>query len=99
MGGHCQLSNQQVFTVIKGLPEDHSQVRVQANLHFIDDWQGESASIKIDGSPVWMRSVTSSKNSMNICGGDANEAAFNVPVLADTKHEGAEVKISFQTNI
>lgn len=30
-------------------------MRVQARVHFIDDWQGESVWLKLDGQTVWIK--------------------------------------------
>ncbi len=46
-----------------------------------------------------MKSVMSSGSSVNICGGSYSEAAYNVPVVADTPHTSDSVVVSFQTNI
>jgi hypothetical protein len=79
---------------LSGLPI-HNKIKVKANLHFIDNWSGEIAYLKIDSSVVWLKSVSSSPSSIDFCGGNYKEAAFNVPIVAETLHEESSVVISF----
>ena len=72
---------------------------VLANIHFIDDWQGEYAYVKVDGEVIWQKSVTANPSSVNICGGDFKEAAFNVAVMADTYHSDDDLKLEFATSL
>jgi hypothetical protein len=98
LGGHCLLSNQIVKKTYNDLPK-HTRVLVTANVHFIDDWQGETAYVKIDDKVAWMKSVRSGPTSINICGGSYGEAAFNVPVIAEIAHDDFSLNLSFETNI
>ena len=69
LGGHCLLSNQNVFKVFTNLPE-HSKILVTANVHFIDNWDGETCWLKLDDSTIlWEKSVTAipGLNYVNSC--------------------------------
>ncbi len=70
-----------------------------ATLHFIDNWTGETAKVMLDGNVKWLRSISSSEHSIDVCGGSFKEAAFNVPVILETPHSGDFMKIAFKTNI
>lgn len=94
MGGHCLLSNEEVYKVFENLPK-HSRILITAQFHFLDNWQGESAFVKIDNQIVWMKTVAASPYSVDLCGGGYKEAAFNVPVIVETSHSDSTVKVSF----
>lgn len=77
LGGHCILSNDEVIKHYAGLPE-HKTLRINANIHFFDLWEGENVYLKIDGKIVWFKSAKSSKSqhAINICGGEKNDPKF-----------------------
>lgn len=78
----------------------HNYIKIIATLHFIDKWEGESAVVTLNGSPKWLRSVKASDHGgINICGGDHDESAFNVPVYIETPHKEESIKIGFRTSI
>eukprot|EP00347_Sterkiella_histriomuscorum_P019078 403343040 len=99
-GGHCLLSNQEVYKTFHNLPKSHSRILITATLHFIDNWQGEAALVSIDDQVAWMKTVKASEYGVDLCGNNSfKEAAFNVPVIIDTNHAGDKVKVTFKTNI
>ncbi|CDW73184.1 UNKNOWN [Stylonychia lemnae] len=98
LGGHCLLSNQEVSKEYRDLPK-HSKLLVMASLHFLDNWKGETATVAIDNQVSWMKSVRASENSVDLCGGNFKEAAFNVPVIIDTVHSLDTMKLTFKANL
>ena len=86
------------LTIAGPLPQ-HSRVLVTAFLNFIDNWNGETASISIDGEVKWMKSVTAQPNSVSMCGvPDYKEAAFNVPVLFEATPSSDSLVLTFSTS-
>jgi len=73
-------------TVIKGLVKDlpaYSQIRIVATGHFVDDWQGETAYMKVNGNYVWTDSheLRTGAAGINVCGSDRFfETKFTVPI-------------------
>ena len=99
LGGHCLLGGgQEVYKILENLPT-HSRILVLAVIHQIDNWQGESAQCSIDNEVKWERVGVSMESAPNLCGGPYKEAAYNVPVIIDTMHNRASIKISFGTTI
>ncbi len=52
LGGHCNFGGEEVFKVFNNLPA-HNMIKITANFHFIDKWEGEEAFMSIDKVPVW----------------------------------------------
>ncbi|CAG9322267.1 unnamed protein product [Blepharisma stoltei] len=105
LGGYCQFSAGESWKEFKDLPE-HSQLRVKANYHMIDEWRGETAYLKIGSSDdmetVWTQSydVNSSKDPMNICGeDDVGEGKFSIAVDIKIDHSDSSVIISFGSTL
>jgi len=50
----------------------HTQVRVVATVHFVDDWQGETAYLKLGDHYVWTDSheLRNSARALNVCGSE-----------------------------
>jgi hypothetical protein len=44
----------------------------------LDSWEGETGYMKIDDEIVWSRKGESSAKGINFCGGEHNDAAFNM---------------------
>lgn len=51
LGSYAKMDTTKTFT----LPA-HTHVRVQARVHFIDNWQGESVYLKVGDNLVWTQS-------------------------------------------
>ena len=77
LGGHCILSTDEVSKTYEDLPE-HKTLKITANIHFFDNWEGENVYLKIDDQIVWFKSAKSSKSiaAINICGGDGADPRF-----------------------
>ena len=55
-----------------------SKVRVTANVHFIDEWDGESVQLKANNQLVWSFQATSGE--INVCGGAQPDGGYGIPV-------------------
>lgn len=77
LGGHCILSSDEITKHYENLPK-HNTIKLNANIHLFDNWEGESVYLKIDDEMVWFKSVKASKSehSFNICGGEASDPKF-----------------------
>jgi hypothetical protein len=99
LGGHCNLSFNEVTKVFKSLPP-HEKLKVNAAFHMLDSWDGEYAYMKIEDEKVWTkRGQYSPDKGIDICGGDHNDPAFNIPINVSIPHTGNEVKISFGSTL
>lgn len=52
LGGHCNFGGEEVSKNFTGLPK-HSMIRVTANFHFFDKWEGEEAFMLFNENIVW----------------------------------------------
>jgi len=98
LGGHCNFSFNEVSKVYKNLTK-HVNLRVNAAYHMFDSWEGETGYMKIDGEIVWTKQGTHSEKGVNICGGDYNDPAYNIPIDVTVPHDKAEVKVSFGSTL
>jgi len=99
LGGHCQLSNGPVRKRFTHLPS-HSQLRLTARYHFIDNWTGETGYASIDNNYVWTqthRILPSAVNvGMQLCGSDRYpETRMSSPIDVTAAHTADHVWISF----
>lgn len=78
LGGHCLLSTTEVKKTYNKLPV-HTQLRISGTVSFIDDWQGESLFISLDGNVVASQSYKwcekfdpgfCKDNNISVCGTD-----------------------------
>ena len=102
LGGPCKLANNTVEKTYKDLPE-HSQVRITANFHFFDDWNGEDAYMMINDFPVWSDSYSWCPGSMqwmclekaiNVCGNERADR-LSVPIDITIDHSDSSFKLGF----
>jgi hypothetical protein len=99
------LSLDETHKVIKAalhkLPK-HSQIRVVATAHFVDDWQGETAYLKINGNYVWTESheLRNGAKGLNICGSDRYmETKFSVPIDVTLPSVGENMNLEFGSSM
>jgi hypothetical protein len=99
LGGHCNFSFNEVTKIFKNLPP-HDKLKVSAAFHMLDSWDGEYAYMKIDDVKVWTkRGQHSPDHGINICGGEFNDPAFNIPIDVTVPHKTPEAKITFGTTL
>jgi len=100
--GSAKVPNLDSFSKhFENLPK-HSQVRIQATVHFIDDWQGETAYMKVNNHVVWTDShdQRASRGQFNVCGNKHYpESRFSVPLDITLPHTGSKLKISFGSTL
>ncbi len=80
----------------------HTHVRVQATAYFVDDWQGESAAIKLDGQFAWTQShdQRSSAGARNVCGNPRiPESNIGVPIDITVAHTASTLTLAALTTI
>lgn len=103
IGGYCKMGRGEIRKTFQNLPA-HSQLRVVANFHFIDNWIGETGYLKLDaneaGDPVivWsdQHAQTKSKNGISLCGqGSTPEGKFSVPVDVVISHRAGSAQLVF----
>lgn len=101
LGGYGKFSGGSVSKNLRQLPE-HSEIRVKANFHFIDGWQGEWAYAKVDHQTVWTDvydSQSTNSNALNICGGPTHEGKFAVPIDVALKHSSSSLALTFGSTL
>lgn len=100
LGGCEKFSAGETYKSFTGLPE-HAQVRIKANLYFIDQWGGETAYVKVDDNVVWTQSLDqqATKQGVNICCGSAPESMFGAPVDIVLPHSESFVKVTFGSTV
>lgn len=105
MGGYCELSSESTTKTFAALPP-HSQVRIVATYHFIDQWQGESAFLRseVSGSQaiVWTDrlSLDATATGYNICGSDRYpETQFSSLVDVTLQHTRDSLLVEFGSTL
>lgn len=79
----------------------HKELRLKANFHFIDSWEGDSAYAKIDHMYVWsdVFDAQATVKGFSICGTAAAETKFTVPIDVAVPHNGSSVAITFGSTL
>lgn len=106
MGGYCKFSSGETTKLYSNLPK-HSQIRIQANYHFIDAWNGETAYMKVgsdlnnDMNYYWTDKYTAFQNDggINVCGGKYPEGRFSSPIDVVINHSDDKFYLSFGSNL
>jgi len=80
----------------------HTQVRVQATGHFVDDWQGETAYFKVNDNVVWTDShdQRASRGQFSVCGSpNYPESRLTVPIDFSFHHKASKLKLAFGSTL
>jgi len=94
LGGHCNFGGEDVTKNFTDIPE-HSMIRITANFHFFDKWEGEEAFMYLNGSPVWSDSYKwcdkvfiwkCKKYAINACGAEFPDR-LAVPIDFSSKNK------------
>jgi hypothetical protein len=96
-----QQKTQPIAKIYTGLP-DHSHVRIVATAHFVDDWQGETAILKVNDQIVWTDSYDqrNGNSKFSMCGSDTYpEGRFAVPIDITLPFTGSELKLVFSSTV
>jgi len=98
IGGHCVEAaggGNALRKLYKGL-RAHSQIRISARFHFIDQWNGEAAYAMVDNQIVWLDTHrSSSSNLLNVCGGPLFGSRLGSVVEVVVPHTGENLELSF----
>lgn len=97
LGGHCNAGHGEIFKTFNSLPA-HTQIRVSARYHFLDDWRGETAFAKLDKNFLWTHTTPASPSAggINMCGNPAfPEHRFSTPIDVVLSHAEKDVTIAF----
>jgi len=90
-----------VSTTYMGLPK-HTHIRVTATVHFIDDWQGETAWMKLNEFTVWTEShdQKNTAGKFSICGSDLYpESRFSAPIDLTWPHTAKNLDLALGSNL
>ena len=106
LGGHCNLAGDEVHKVYTGL-KSHTMIRITANFHFFDMWEGENAYMKFNNNTVWTDTYKwcdkvmqwrCRKFGINACGADYPDR-MSVPIDFTANHNSEEFRIEFGANL
>eukprot|EP00939_MAST-03C_sp_MAST-3C-sp1_P004995 g4995.t1 len=101
LGGHCKTSSANATKTFKNLPK-HSQIRITARVHFLDQWNGEVAYLRSDDRVVWAdtaKSLNLPGDAGNVCGGPFADSRISVPVDVTFRHVKSEVELTFGSSL
>jgi len=80
----------------------HTQVRIQATAHFVDDFQGEMVYLKVDNNIAWTdtHDQRASRGQFSVCGSEVYpESRFSVPIDVTFSHSAPRLKVSFGSTL
>ncbi|CRG97908.1 conserved Plasmodium protein, unknown function [Plasmodium gallinaceum] len=106
LGGYGKLSKGKIYKIFENIPT-HTQVRIKSNFHFIDNWNNQTAYMKIGRDEkeefffVWTdsHSQLNKENSINICGNSTGESKFFSLIDIIVPHNSKKLIVEFGTNI
>lgn len=102
----CKSKVKYIVKKVKDLPK-HSEVMVELNVHFLDQWEGEMAYLQINKDVVWTRAHNwchtifahkCMKNGFNVCGRDYPDMIGH-SVKFVYKHSGKDLVLKFGSNL
>jgi len=95
-GGHCKTAQQEIVKTVSDLPA-HKKVRIVANYHFIDAWEGETGFAKINDQIVWADTHDAEgEKGISLCGRkDVAEGKFASKIDVTIPHTESFLKLSF----
>jgi len=87
LGGHCHFAANSTQLELTGLPS-HEEIRFRANVHFIDQWNGETLFLRADGQVAWIDNCAAVPTGfgMNVCGGPSADAKLSQLVDVAVAH-------------
>ncbi|GAW81426.1 hypothetical protein, conserved [Plasmodium gonderi] len=106
LGGYGKLSKGKIQKTFENIPS-HTQIRIKANFHFIDDWNYHTAYLKVGRDHqeelfyVWTdtHAQISQENSINICGNTTGESKFTSLIDVVIPHNSSALLVQFGTSI
>ncbi|SBS84526.1 conserved Plasmodium protein, unknown function [Plasmodium ovale] len=106
LGGYGKLSKGIISKTFENIPS-HTQIRIKSNFHFIDEWNNQTAFLKIkrdekeDFFYVWTdtHSHVNKENAINICGNPTGESKFVSLIDVIIPHTSNKLIVEFGTTI
>ncbi|KAL4481713.1 hypothetical protein ABPG74_007802 [Tetrahymena malaccensis] len=110
LGGFNNFAKGEVKKIYENIPE-HSQVRVVAQYHFIDQWMGEVGFMKINShltdntkqEYVWVQKYDTTKintlNPINVCGAPYPEYQLTFQIDIVVPHNKENIILSFGSTL
>merc|ERR1712176_191240 len=98
LAGHCNENEGEVTKTFTGLGEAHTHLRLKANYHFMDSWEGETAYAKLGNKVVWTESHdTRGMHDLgeNLCGGEHTDTKMSVAIDVTIPHTGDSIEVAF----
>lgn len=98
LAGHCAENEGEVSKTFSGLGTEHTHLRMRANFHFLDSWEGETAFAKLGDKVVWTE-VHDTRGMMdlgeNLCGGEHADTKMGTLIDVTVPHTGDSIDVSF----
>ena len=105
MGGFCELAAETTSKTFTDLPL-HSQIRIVATYHFLDQWEGESGFLRTEVDDrlaiVWTDRYTLGAGAVgfNLCGSDRYpENKFASVVDVTVAHSRSSLTVEFGSTL
>ncbi|CDU18830.1 hypothetical protein YYC_05204 [Plasmodium yoelii 17X] len=105
LGGYGKLSKGSISKTFENIPS-HIQIQIKSNFHFIDNWNNQTAYLKIGTDKnnlfyVWTdtHSNLNKNNSINICGNPTPETKYFSIIDIIIPHNSSTLFVEFGTNI
>jgi len=97
LGGYGKFAGGEVHKTFHKLTAPHKELRLKANFHFIDSWEGETGYAKLNNQFVWADTYdhTTAKTGINICGAVAAEGKFATPIDVVIPHNTSILTVTF----
>jgi hypothetical protein len=110
LGGPGKTRNGIVSKTFK-LPKGHTEIRVSAVFHFIDQWEGETGFMQVGNADeeqgcanldyVWTEAYDQRlvSSAVSVCGADIGEGRFSVPVEVVIPHTEESVVVTLGSTL
>jgi len=101
LGGHGLTSSKKLSKTYTDLPP-HTLVRIKANYHMLDNWEGEHGFMKADDQTLWKKKGISPKGHqmLNQCGNkDHADPLMNRQIDKILAHTGNSLKLDFGSTL
>lgn len=106
LGGHCAFSKTEIEKKFTNIPK-HTMLKIKANFHFIDKWEGEIGYMKFNSMKVWKDTYKWCDKIMgkrcfelglNTCGGEYPDK-IGVPIEFVVPHKEDSFTLNFGSTL
>jgi hypothetical protein len=108
LGGYCQTSNKQITKDYENIP-DHRQLRVEANFHFLGNWDSDSGYLKFENPDsekksdnyLWVQRCKNQKSpllNINLCS-NIPTCKLASPISSTISHKGNKLRLIFGSSL